>query len=161
MPIDTAPLPPFPADTPPQHSDTSVCPYCIICFLNPRIRFRITEGSQILCAETAYPTSCTHRCLLQFTYLLLLMESAALSYLHIFLLYISLIWLSSDILQPSVYREGGLLPGAKVCYLEWKEQLHVCSRKKKDADTMDTLRYHLSPSSSSVGRHKGTALFLF
>lgn len=84
MPIDTAPLPPFPADTPPQYSDTGVCPYCIICFLNPRIRFEITEGPQILCTETACPTTHTHRCLLQFTYLLLLLASAALAYMHIF-----------------------------------------------------------------------------
>lgn len=46
--------------------------------------FRITEGPQMLCAETAHPTSHTHHCLLQLTYPLTLLASAALPYSHIF-----------------------------------------------------------------------------
>lgn len=45
--------------------------------------FSAREGPQILCAETARPTSHTHRCLWLFTYPLLLLAAAALYYFHI------------------------------------------------------------------------------
>lgn len=45
--------------------------------------FRAREGPQILCAETARPTSHTHLCSWLFTYPLLLLAAAALYYFHI------------------------------------------------------------------------------
>lgn len=108
--------------------------------------FRITEGPQILCAETACPTSHTHHCLLQFTYLLLLLASAALPYLHI---------------SPAVYQPELVVLGypynlgyvEKVAYF-LVPKFSILSEKynflsvveRRDADTMVSLRYRVSPS---------------
>lgn len=62
------------------------------------LMFRITEGPQILCAETACPISQTHCCLLQFTYLLRLLVSGHCLTCTFFLPCIRLNRLSLDIL---------------------------------------------------------------
>lgn len=49
------------------------------------------------------------------------------------------------------------MPGAKVRYLEQKVQLSECSRKKRDADTMDALRCHVSPSPWLCGEAHGSS----